>query len=134
MEIKLSRVGVETPAQVFSCKICEICKNIFLLENTSGGCSFILFGIKMVYPFKIECERSCWEDSLKKIHWHWLIFILWSSVCLHRVIAVIKTSLSVFQFFLIIVTRTWIGWGNIQPIERPVFGDMETSQLICNVS
>ena len=29
-------VGKETLARVFSCKICEICKNTFL-QNTSGG-------------------------------------------------------------------------------------------------
>ena len=28
----------ETLAQVFSCKFCEISKNTFFLQNTSGGC------------------------------------------------------------------------------------------------
>ena len=31
-------VKKETLAQVFSCKFCEIFKNTFFLQNTSGGC------------------------------------------------------------------------------------------------
>ena len=34
-----ARVSFEILAQVFSCEFCEIFKNTFFLQNTSGDCS-----------------------------------------------------------------------------------------------
>ena len=41
----------ESLALVFSCEFCEICKNTFFLQNTSGGC-FSKTAHKLFFFFK----------------------------------------------------------------------------------
>ena len=51
----LNIIKKETLAQVFSCEFCEIYKNTFFLQNTSGSCFWLKYeNLILVKDFNVE--------------------------------------------------------------------------------